>query len=69
MVDTPPVADLAGLGHVHLVVADHERAARFYSQAFGLKEDSGWFRISVGAVSNEDIEAALPRVRAVLASP
>jgi aspartate aminotransferase len=37
-------------------------------QAFGLKEDSGWFRISVGAVSNEDIEAALPRVRAVLAS-
>lgn len=37
-------------------------------QAFGLKEDSGWFRISVGAVSNADIEAALPRVRAVLAS-
>jgi aspartate aminotransferase len=37
-------------------------------QAFGLKEDSGWFRISVGAVSNDDIEAALPRVRAVLAS-
>jgi aspartate aminotransferase len=37
-------------------------------QAFGLKEDSGWFRISVGAVSMEDIEAALPRVRAVLAA-
>jgi aspartate aminotransferase len=36
-------------------------------QAFGLKEDSGWFRISVGAVSLEEIDAALPRVRAALA--
>ena len=35
-------------------------------QAFGLTEDSGWFRISVGAVSLADIDAALPRVRAVL---
>ena len=31
-------------------------------QAFGL-EDSGWFRISVGAVSLAEIDAALPRVR------
>jgi aspartate aminotransferase len=37
-------------------------------QAFGLKEDSGWFRISVGAVSLADIDAALPRVRAALAA-
>ncbi len=37
-------------------------------QAFGLAEDSGWFRISVGAVSLEDIAAAFPRVRAALAS-
>jgi aspartate aminotransferase len=37
-------------------------------QAFGLKEDSGWFRISVGAVSMADIDAALPRVRAALKS-
>jgi aspartate aminotransferase len=37
-------------------------------QAFGLADDSGWFRISVGAVSLEEIAAALPRVRAVLAS-
>jgi aspartate aminotransferase len=35
-------------------------------QAFGLGEDSGWFRASVGAVSLEDIAAALPRVRAAL---
>jgi aspartate aminotransferase len=37
-------------------------------QAFGLVEDSGWFRISVGAVSMAEIAAALPRVRAVLAA-
>lgn len=35
-------------------------------QAFGLKEESGWFRISVGSVSVDDIRASLPRVRAVL---
>ena len=35
-------------------------------QAFGLKADTGWFRISVGAVSLAEIDAALPRVRAAL---
>ena len=35
-------------------------------QAFGLMEDSGWFRLSVGAVSVEELQAALPRVEAVL---
>ncbi len=32
-------------------------------QAFGLKEDTGWFRMSVGAVTVEDIEQAFPRLR------
>ena len=32
-------------------------------QAFGLKQEDGWFRLSVGAVSPDDIRAALPRVR------
>ena len=36
-------------------------------QAFGLREESGWFRISVGAVSLAEIDAALPRVHAALA--
>ncbi len=36
-------------------------------QAFGLKEETGWFRLSVGAVSAAEIEAGLKRVRAVLA--
>lgn len=35
-------------------------------QAFGLEEDTGWFRLSVGAVSPEEIAGALPRLRAVL---
>jgi aspartate aminotransferase len=35
-------------------------------QAFGLPEESGWFRLSVGAVSLRDIEAMLPRVEALL---
>ena len=35
-------------------------------QAFGSKEDEGWLRLSVGAVSIADIEAALPRLEAAL---
>ena len=35
-------------------------------QAFGLLEDSGWFRLSVGAVSQRKIEALFPRLKAAL---
>jgi len=35
-------------------------------QAFGLKKEDGWFRLSVGAVSPEEIERGLQRVREVL---
>ena len=35
-------------------------------QAFGLEEESGWFRLSAGAVSVKDIEEAIPRVRELL---
>jgi len=35
-------------------------------QAFGLKEETGWFRLSAGAVSLEDIREAMPRLRAVM---
>jgi aspartate aminotransferase len=37
-------------------------------QAFGGIDDDGWFRLSVGAVSEADIEAALPRLQAALES-
>ena len=35
-------------------------------QAFGSTENEGWFRLSVGAVSPADIEAALPRLEEAL---
>jgi len=35
-------------------------------QAFGLPDETGWFRISVGAVSMEEIRAAFPRMRRLL---
>jgi aspartate aminotransferase len=35
-------------------------------QAFGSIEDEGWFRMSVGAVSLEEIDAALPRLEECL---
>lgn len=35
-------------------------------QAFGLKEESGWFRLSVGAVSTDEIRACFPRLRDIL---
>ena len=35
-------------------------------QAFGCAGDDGWFRLSVGAVSLEDIDAALPRLEGAL---
>ncbi len=36
-------------------------------QAFGLPQETGWFRLSAGAVSPGQIEAGLARVRGVLA--
>ena len=36
-------------------------------QAFGVKRDDGWFRLSAGAVSVRDCEEGLQRVRAALA--
>lgn len=35
-------------------------------QAFGLKREDGWFRLSAGAVSPEEIESGLRRVREAL---
>jgi aspartate aminotransferase len=37
-------------------------------QAFGLTEETGWFRLSVGAVSKEEIPATLERLEAALAA-
>ncbi|HKP75922.1 MAG TPA: aminotransferase class I/II-fold pyridoxal phosphate-dependent enzyme [Longimicrobiaceae bacterium] len=37
-------------------------------QAFGLAEETGWFRLSVGAISKEEIPAMLERLERALAS-
>jgi aspartate aminotransferase len=37
-------------------------------QAFGLTEETGWFRLSVGAVSKAEIPATLERLEAALAA-
>jgi aspartate aminotransferase len=36
-------------------------------QAFGLREETGWMRLSVGATSRSDIDGGLERVQALLA--
>ena len=36
-------------------------------QAFGVHEESGWFRLSVGAVSVAEIQAAFARLEKALA--
>jgi aspartate aminotransferase len=35
-------------------------------QAFGLNDESGWFRLSIGAVSMEEIAEVFPRLRSLL---
>ena len=37
-------------------------------QAFGVREDSGWFRLSVGAATEAAISDAMPRLEAALAA-
>jgi len=68
--------DLAGRHFEGGTIADNEAIRKLLLeragvavvpfQAFGLSGESGWFRLSAGAVSLQDIEAALPRVRSLL---
>src|SRR5581483_4515136 len=51
---------------VRKLMLDRAGFAMVAFQAFGLKKEDGWFRLSAGAVSPADIEAGLGRVRAVL---
>jgi aspartate aminotransferase len=51
---------------IRKLLLEHAGLAVVPFQAFGLKEDSGWFRLSVGAVSLEEIELVFPRVESLL---
>lgn len=53
---------------IRKLILDEAGLAAVPFQAFGLKDESGWFRLSVGAVSIDDIAAAFPRLRALLGS-
>ena len=37
-------------------------------QAFGLEEENGWFRLSVGAVSRKDCEEIIPKLRTAISA-
>jgi aspartate aminotransferase len=51
---------------IRQLLLQHAGLAIVPFQAFGLQEESGWFRLSVGAVSMADIRAMMPRLRALL---
>ncbi len=51
---------------IRRLLLEHAGLAIVPFQAFGLRDESGWFRLSVGAVSLAEIEAVFPRLRALL---
>jgi aspartate aminotransferase len=51
---------------IRVLLLEKAGAAVVPFQAFGVQENTGWFRLSAGAVSMDEIEALFPRVRAFL---
>jgi len=64
--------DLIGRGglatndQIRRLLLDKAQFAVVPFQAFGLGDETGWFRLSVGATSVDEIRAALPRVEAAI---
>jgi aspartate aminotransferase len=59
----------AGLDTNHAIrelLLEHAGLAAVPFQAFGLDDETGWFRLSVGAVSLEEIQQCFPRLRRLL---
>jgi aspartate aminotransferase len=65
---TPAGRPLRGIEDVRRFLLEAAGIGVVPFQAFGRREDDGWFRLSVGAVSEGDIDAALPRLAAALAA-
>jgi len=59
-------ARIGGNEAIRKLVLEHAGLGIVPFQAFALDEETGWFRLSVGAVSMEEIAEMFPRVRAVL---
>lgn len=51
---------------IRLLLLDRAGVAVVPFKAFGVRGETGWFRLSAGAVSLEEIEAMLPLLRAML---
>lgn len=63
---TPQGAELHTNDDVRRYLLEAAQFAVVPFQAFGVDGESGWFRLSVGAVGEDEIRQALPRVRAAL---
>jgi len=63
---TPDGTELRTNEQVRRYLLDAAGLAVVPFQAFGCAEDDGWLRLSVGAVSERDIEEALPRLAQAL---
>jgi aspartate aminotransferase len=63
---TPDGIELRTNDDVRRYLLEAAKFAAVPFQAFGVQAEDGWFRLSVGAVSEDEIRAALPRVRAAL---
>jgi aspartate aminotransferase len=63
---TPAGAEIVTNEDVRRYVLEASRIGVVPFQAFGFPHDDGWFRLSAGAASEADIEAALPRLAEAL---
>lgn len=63
---TPAGTELRTNDEIRRFVLEQAGIGMVAFQAFGAVEDDGWFRLSVGAVSLADIDAALPRLERCL---
>ena len=63
---TPDGAELRTNSEIRKYLLEAAGMAIVHFQAFGSKEEEGWFRLSVGGASMEEIEAALPRLEEAL---
>lgn len=52
--------------HIRSALLDRAAIAVVPFQAFGFDGDSGWFRLSVGAISCDDARAMMPRLRTLM---
>jgi aspartate aminotransferase len=57
---------IAGNEAIRRLILEQAGLAAVPFQAFGLMEETGWFRLSVGAVSMEEISQMFPRLRELL---